>query len=323
MKRILNQKIYIKYFGLTNNFPINGTFLYCSKDIVFEEIQCFLLRFIHCKDNILFSMINANLLNNEMKEHFISLLKKYCQRYENKFKSCLVITFCEDEELKNLLIKIKGVRAFPKKNFFDSQIEFKDKLKYYNFVIQSSLCGLGKSELIKSKKIENIPQKNKQISNYIYFPIGGKFKRKDLVDRLKKLPDMTNLKEKFEIHFDLSQTKEIELLNEFFFKLIILRKCDLNESAKYFGENVDIMIEIPNDFSLYLKDIEILSKLEIIKIESLSNINSSTELLTVVKVLNKCENEQIMKNKKINLTKFNNLKLTEKTKKRKGLKIFK
>ena len=266
-------------------------------------------------------MINANLLNNEMKEHFISLIKKYCQKYENKFKSCLVITLSEDdEELKNLLIKIKGVRAFPKKNFFDSQIEFKDKLKYYNFVIQSSLCGLGKSELIKSKIIENIPQKNKQISNYIYFPIGGKFKRKDLVDRLKKLPDMTNLKEKFEIHFDLSQTKEIELLNEFFFKLIILRKCDLNESAKYFGENVDIMIEIPNDFSDYLKDIEILSKLNIKKIESLSNINSSTELLTVVKVLNKCENEQIMKNKKINLTKFNNLKLTEEQKKEKVLK---
>ena len=131
---------------------------------------------------------------------------------------------------------------------------------------------------------------------------------------------MTNLKEKFEIHFDLSQTKEIELLNEFFFKLIILRKCDLNESAKYFGENVDIMIEIPNDFSDYLKDIEILSKLNIKKIESLSNINSSTELLTVVKVLNKCENEQIMKNKKINLTKFNNLKLTEEQKKEKVLK---
>ena len=312
------------YFGLTNNFPINGTLLYCSKDIIFEEIQCFLLRFIHCKDNILFSMINANLLNNEMKEHFISLIKKYCQKYENKFKSCLVITFSEkDKDLENLLIKIKGVRDFPQKKFFDSQIEFKDRLKYKYYVIQSSMCGLGKSELIKSKKIENIPQKNKQISNYIYFPIGGKFKRKDLVDRLKKLPDMTNLKEKFEIHFDLSQTKEIELLNEFFFKLIILRKCDLNESAKYFGENVDIMIEIPNDFSLYLKDIEILSKLNIKKIESLSNINSSTELLTVVKVLNKCENEQIMKNKKINLTKFNNLKLTEKTKKRKGLKIFK
>ena len=101
-------------------------------------------------------------------------------------------------------------------------------------------------------------KKNKHEINYIYFPIGGKFKRKNLVDRLLNLPDMTNLNEKFSIHFDLSQTKEIELLNEFFFKLIILRKVELNESAKYFGSNVDIMIEVPTDYSDYLNDIDIL-----------------------------------------------------------------
>ena len=139
---------------------------------------------------------------------------------------------------------------------------------------------------------------------YIYFPIGGKFTRKNLVDRLLDLPDMTNLNERFSIHFDISQTKEIKLLNEFFFKLIIFRKCDLNETAKYFGSNVDIIIEIPNDFSDYVNNIEILTKIKIENITRLSTINQSQELINVAKVLTMYETNDILKRqteiKKIN-----------------------
>ena len=70
-------------------------------------------------------------------------------------------------------------------------------------MVKSTSCGLGKSEFIKNKNKEMNGKKNKHEINYIYFPIGGKFKRKNLVDRLLNLPDMTNLNEKFSIHFDL------------------------------------------------------------------------------------------------------------------------
>jgi len=298
------------YVLMTQNFPINGTFLYCSKDVAIEEIQCFLLRFFHCKDNILFSMANVNLLSNEVREQFISLLKKYYLKYETKLRSCLVIVFsANNEEFQKILSKIKNIKKFPNTLFFQSEYNFCDYFKYNDFVVKSTSCGLGKSEFIKNRKKEINGKKNKQEINYIYFPIGGKFKRKNLVDRLLNLPDMTNLNEKFAIHFDLSQTKEIDLLNEFFFKLIILRKCDLNESGKFFDSNVDIIIEVPNDYSDYINDIEILSKLKTEKLESISNIKSSSELLNVVKVMNLYENNEIIKNKKIDLKKIN-LKLT-------------
>ena len=297
------------YVIMTQHFPINGTFLYCTKDITFEEIQCFFLRFIHCKENVLFSAVNFNLLSNEIREQFISLLTKYYLKYESKLRSCLIIVFNDNEEELQKILKKKNIKKFPNINFFQCEYKFSDYFNYNDFVVKSTSCGLGKSEFIKNKNKEMNGKKNKHEINYIYFPIGGKFKRKNLVDRLLNLPDMTNLKEKFSIHFDLSQTKEIELLNEFFFKLIILRKVELNESAKYFGSNVDIMIEVPNDYSDYINDIEILSKLKTEKLESITNIKSTPELLNVVKVMNIFESDEIIKNKKINLKKIN-LKLT-------------
>ena len=300
------------YVKMTNNFPINGSFLYCSKDLTLEELKCFLLRFRYCKNYILFSMVNINLLTNELREYFISFLKRYMnklEKNEKKIKCCLVLVFnSNDDELQKILSKIKSIKEFPEPSFFDFQFNFSDYFPYNDSVVKSASCGLGKTEFVKNK---NEPVgKKKQVIHYIYFPIGGKFNRKNLVDRLKNLPDMTNLKEIYAFHIDLSQTKEIELLNEFFFKLIILRKCDINEAAIYFGSNINITIEVPNDFSDYIKDIEILSKLKTDNLTSISNINPSNELLNVAKILNMYENDDILKKQKNDLKKVN-LKLTQ------------
>mgnify|MGYP002623021467 CR=1 FL=1 len=285
------------YSIMTNSFPINSCFLYCTKDISVEELNCFLKRCFLCEYEILFCMINANLLNNNLKKSLIHYIRKYSKEYEAKMVSCLVIIFNgNDVDLHNILEKI-NVKSFPDDHFFDdNDYTFKNS-KFKSILIKSSYCGLGKTEFIK---------KNKENQNYIYFPIGGEFKKEELINRLEEeIPDnISDINKKYLIHLDLSQSKEIELLNEFFFKLLILRKCELNEDAKYFGENVEIVIEIPNDFSNYLKDIKILLKLEVKIINKLGEIISQ-KLTKVAEILKMNESGDILKKqseiKKLNL----------------------
>ena len=120
---------------------------------------------------------------------------------------------------------------------------------------------------------------------------------------------MSDINIKYSIHFDITQTTEIELLNEFFFKLLILRKFDLNENAKHFGVNVEVIIEIPNDFTDYLNEIPILSKIMEENIGKINNINVSKELNNVAKTLTMYESNDILK-KQNEINKIN-LKLTQ------------
>ena len=130
-------------------------------------------------------------------------------KYETKLRSCLIIVFSDhEEELHKIFKKIKNIQKFPNINFFQCEYKFSDYFNYNDFVVKSTSCGLGKSEFIKNINKEMNGKKNKHEINYIYFPIGGKFKRKNLVDRLLNLPDMTNLNEKFSIHFDLSRQRK-------------------------------------------------------------------------------------------------------------------
>ena len=105
-------------------------------------------------------------------------------------------------------------------------------------LVNSEVCGYGKSFSIKKEKSEEIvDKKTKEKVNYIYFPIGGKFNVINLSKRIDKLPDMSDPNKKYSIHLDITQTKEFEFLNEFFFKLMIFRKYDIN-TIKYFGKKL-------------------------------------------------------------------------------------
>ena len=286
------------YSLMTHKFPINSCFLYCTKDIRKEELNCFLERCFLCEYNILFCMINVNLLNNNLKKFLIHFIKSHSKEYKRKMESCLIIIFSgDDSDLHNILKKI-NINPFEDVNFFDDNDFTFNNSKYKSSLVISSYCGLGKSEFIKNK-ILNIKDKNDikddKKHNYIYFQIGGQFKKEDLINRLREMPDISDINKKYLIHFDLNQNKEIELLNEFFFKLLILRKCDLDEDAIYFGKNVEIVIEIPNDFSDYLKDIKILSKLKVETINDIGKINPSKELETISQILKMNESGIILK----------------------------
>ena len=279
------------YIFLTRNLPLNIFFLYCSKDTTSEELILFLNRCFVFNFNILFCIVNTNLLNNYVRRKFIAFIKYFSKKCGLTMKSCLLIIFSgNDDYLHKFLIKTKNIKVFPKPYIFSSDnIFFQNFINDYKIkIIKSSNCGLGKSELIKN-------QKRKINTHYIYFPIGGVFNRNNIIKRLVDLPDMSDIKQNYTIHFDITQTNNIELLNEFFFNLIIFRKCDLNENCKYFGKNVEIIIEVPNDFKDYTKEVGILSKLTEETIDKIGNIHPSEELTTVANMLTMLESDDILK----------------------------
>ena len=283
------------YYFLTKNPPINCCYFYCTKNTNKEELRTFLIRCFLCEINSLFCMVNIDLLNSEIRQYFLSFINTYSKKYGKIMQSCLIIIFNgKDDDMHKLLIKIKNISAFPNPKYFSYDFSF-DQIFDNNLlikIIKSTNCGLGKSELIKSQKAQ---KKSKEKYNYIYFPLGGQFSKQKLIERLENLPDMSDINQKYSIHFDITQTKEIGILNEFFFKLIVLRKCDLNDNAKYFGKNVEIIIEVPNDFKDFTKEIKILSKLQEIKINKIDEIKTSPELINVAKVLTMYETNDILK----------------------------
>ena len=298
------------YLYMTKNIPINNCFFYCTKDTKKEELQTFIYRAIYSNDNYLFCMVNTNCLNNVVRRFFLRLIKKLSKKIGQSMESCLIIIFsANDQEMQKLLLRAKNIQPFTNKmafiyNFtFDS--DFNDNYKIT--LIKSSSCGLGKTEFIENNDIKKKKLKNKH--NYFYFPIGGTFTREKLIQRIMELPDMSDINKEFIIHFDITQTKNIQLLNEFFFKLLVLRKCDINENAKYFGRNVEIMIEIPNDFTDYVEEIPLLSKFKIENINNIKIINLSPELTIVSNMLTMFETNDILK-KQSEINKIN-LKLTQ------------
>ena len=132
--------------------------------------------------------------------------------------------------------------------------EEKEELKFDNNNIEiytSTRAGFGKSEEIKNKIIE-------EKKNYKYFPLGGEFTREEVIQRLIDFNLPQNDNGNYAIHFDLSETNLTELVQEILFKILILKKLDVNEKVFYFGDELKIKIELPNCFYNYLDKFPIL-----------------------------------------------------------------
>ena len=118
-------------------------------------------------------------------------------------------------------------------------------------IYTSTRAGFGKTEKIKNKII-------KEKKNYCYFPLGGDFTRESVIQRLIDLNLKQNNIGNYAIHFDLSETNLTELMQEILFKILILKKLDINEKIFYFGDELKIKIELPNGFYNYLDKFSIL-----------------------------------------------------------------
>ena len=165
---------------------------------------------------------------------------------KKKMKSCLVVVY-----MKNDADIVKYIHTLKKKFFRnilnDLENQNMDDLSQNVEIINSDKSGVGKSTYIKSK----IKRLQKE---YIYFPFGGEFTRKDVLNRLKKIKGLNNAI----IHLDLYDTEQIDLTMEFLFSLLITKIYGQNEDIFYLPRNIPIMVEIPNGIIPYMKKFPIL-----------------------------------------------------------------
>ena len=273
------------FFNITGNYPSINNLLLCNKDTTFEEIQSFINRAIYCEYNNLFIIAKCELLNFSAKRKLIQEIKE--KSFIN-IENILVIVFSnEDSDFHKSILKIKNrINSYN----FEGLKKGKENIDNSNEkieIISSRGCGFGKSAYIKNKKEKLIGSK------LIYFPLSGNFNRNDLFKRIEKIPN-TFKNQNYIFHLILGQTQELEILKEFLFKLIIFRKCDFNNNVKYFGLNVDINIEIPNDFINYLEIMKFLLLYKNSNILQLEKIKLSSEVKIVSTYLLNFENNKLL-----------------------------
>ena len=267
-------------YNMCGKLPSSNNVLICNKDTTFEEIQCIINKSIYLKYNNIFIIANCNLLSAYSKRKLIKELKE--KSTSVNFENLLVIIFSDnDSDFHKLITRIEKINSIDLK-----EINAPNKIKNFPNVeiVQSDGCGYGKtSYILESKK-----------ATIIHFPVGGDLNRKYLEERIEKEICNTLNSNNYILYVNISQTKNIELLKEFLFKLLIFKKCDFNDNVKYFGPNVEIKIEIPNDFIDYILNIKFLS-LFTKKNINIKKLNLSDNIRIVSTFLSKYESKELSK----------------------------
>ena len=299
----LNNTLFKIYKYLTENNPVAQTVIICNKETTIEELTAFLYRAILCDFNSCFIMGGVELLESDRQNKLIELIKKLYDEEHEKMKSCLVILYTNKEH--NIFKSLESLNNKKSLNVTESDIkslEIEDsKIK----VFLSDHSGVGKSFKIR-KAIEKDKKK------YIYFPLGGIFNRKNIIERLKKL----KIEKNSGLHLDLYDTDEIDLLNEFLFSLLITKIYGQNEDIFYFPTDLEIKIEIPNTFINFLEKFQILNLFhqEKLYLDKLDPLNVPTDLTSNVQVVAnyiKALNEGMLDEKDIFFDTINNEALKE------------
>ena len=236
------------YKQLTGNFPLSNTVLFCNEFTSNEEIKAFLYLSFRSDYPALFCLLGIEKLDSEKRVKTIKLINKFNQKYKEDIRSCIVILYLKNTEIEKTLTKIIPDENEILLNEKEEELFFdRNNIEIYC----SERAGFGKSEEIKNKI-------KKEKKNYCYFPLGGNFKREKIIQRLIDLNLKQNNMDKYSIHFDLSETDLSELMQEILFKILILKKLDINEKIFYFGDELKIKIELPNGFYNYLDKFPIL-----------------------------------------------------------------
>ena len=257
----LEKEIFQIYKYLTQNIPIAQNILLCNENISNEEITSFLYRAILCDFNACFIVGGIETLNSEQKATFLELLNNLYVENHEKMKSCLIFLYTNKstdiykslESLKYRKILSLGRKEFEKIKYEGNSVE----------IVFSDKSGVGKTHKIKYDIFDDD-------NKYIHFPLGGVLTKNEIIERLKKLKiDIYT-----EIHIDICDTNQIQLMQEFLFSLLITKFYSYKESIFYFPKKVKIKIEIPNSFIDFFAKFPILtlfssSKLSIEKLSPL------------------------------------------------------
>ena len=329
------------FLDKVGKIPIAQNILISSKETSYEEMQAFFNRAILCKYNTLFVVeINGSLSAYQQRcmNIFIDKLLTHSNKMFNEkngdkevekndthsyMKSCLVFIYNKKSEsfindLKNFTPKdLKMTKSKHSLNramtnaTISSQSSrgsfdiLREELYNKTHIIQSEVCGLGKSSKIKNK-IAKLKKK------YIYFPLGGNITKEIIYKRLNEKMEEINSKTTdnygdIAIHLDIFDSKDniVSVLNEFLFSFLITKFYSNNENFIYIPTNIEIFIEIPNCFKDFISNYGILKSFQkdddMITIKNLPELNLPNKKIQLFKnMLGLCENHEIynwLKNK--------------------------
>ena len=278
----MEEDILQMFLDKIGKIPIAQNILISCKETSIEEMQAFFSRAILCKYNTLFVVeINGSFSNYQQRcmNIFIDKFLTYKNKLFNEknvgeeveksetnsyMDSCLVFIYNKNNE--SFLNELKHLKRndFPKINYCQfnkgTKTDDSSSKELYNrtHIIQSEICGLGKSTQIKNRI-----KKSRKV--YIYFPLGGNITKDIIYNKLEHIMKEIDSKtyknyEDIAIHLDLFDSKEnIEsILNEFLFSFLITKFYSSNENIIYIPINIEIYIEIPNSFGDFISKYGIL-----------------------------------------------------------------
>ena len=239
------------YLNLTKNIPIINTLLICNEDTSIEQIRAFLYRAFFCETNTLFLISNMECLDLSASNSLIKTLKELYKARKGKIKSNILFIY---EKVNSGLVR-DIEKLIPEKNIINDSYLAKPEIKNKIFdnveVYSSKFSGYGKTtEIIY--KVKDLK------GEYRYLPIGGTINRDYVINNLINLNLNLQKGKTTYLHLDLSETDDDDLMNEILFKLLILRYLDSNEKIYYLGNDIHILIEIPNGFCEFDKKYKIL-----------------------------------------------------------------
>ena len=250
-----SEKEILSYYNkFTNNPPLISTILLCNSYTTEEEIIAFLYRSILCTENVLFVIVNANILEPKQRNLLLNTIKQLINELalENKeMNSSLIVFSTESNSEIFRVLKNFDEPEHPIKLLYFDEIDNNLNTNKINIcsinlnnfrIIKSDSSGVGKSRFIR-----NLPGVYE--SNLIYLPLGGNISKKSIFLRIqtaiKKL-NVKNLTQIF-IHIDLNQTNEQKILKDFFFDLFIFKKISMSSKES------DKIIYMSNKFQLYIE----------------------------------------------------------------------
>ena len=297
-KNTMEKHIIDLFWDKLTELPIAQNLLIINKETSSEEIQSFLHRAILCNYNTLFVIE----LNDSFSEYQQSVMASYLdqllayknEKYSEEKKQIIgkkltqkylypCIVFVYEKENKNKINTfLKELNKVDEQKIKDIRIDSETytnkilkKLGDIN-VVTSEICGLGKSEKIK-KLIGT--------KKYFHFPLGGTLTKNDIYDKLEILLEKIqnyNCKN-VAIHLDLTETKVISIMNEFFFSLLITKFYSNNENILFIPKDISIYIEIPNCFDDYLSKfcvLNIFNKIYI-TLDKMPDFSYSNEIIKI------------------------------------------
>jgi hypothetical protein len=220
---------------LTSNIPNAQNVLLCNENTSNEEIISFIYRALFCEFNACFMIGGIELLNSQQKATLLKILNSIYLDIYDTMKSCLIILYTNrsTDIYKSLdSLRHRKILNLTKMDLNNQKYEGNDVQ-----IVFSDKSGVGKTHTIKYDIF------NKS-NTYIHFPFGGVIEQPVIIKRLQKI----KFNKYTEIHLDLYDTDQIQLMMEFLFSLLITKVYKFNEYIFYFSREVKIKIEIPNSF---------------------------------------------------------------------------